>query len=164
MDLEGPVKEIALAYAGLHTSAARNRLHAARLKKDGQKPAAELLTAVADAEEVQARRALMHLRGKIVDSQAHLAELEQTKYTAHSKRFPKISSMLESDGKSTAAEAFEQFGEVAKNHYDLLVAVREADTAAEHYVCQVCGYIAVREPPPKCPVCGAVTGKFKKSS
>jgi rubrerythrin len=164
MEIEGAVKEIALAYAAMLTSAARNRLYAARLKKDGRKTTAELLNAVADAEEVQSRRTLMHLRGKIADATAHLAELEQSKYTDHSKQFPKISNMLERDGQATAAEAFEQFGQVAKNHYDLLVSDRDAPSSRAYFVCQVCGYIAGDEAPPKCPVCGAVTSKFKKAA
>jgi rubrerythrin len=35
------------------------------------------------------------------------------------------------------------------------------DDSTKYYVCQTCGYIAVREIPPNCPVCNAVQEKFR---
>jgi rubrerythrin len=163
MNFDDSVKDLALAYAGLVAAAARNRLYAARLRKDARTPSADLLIAVAGSEEVQSRRILMHLRGKISDPQIYISELAQNKFKAYSNQFPKISSLLRQAGQRTAAEAVEQFGEVAQNHYDLLVAARETETQTDFYICQVCGYIAVDEPPLKCPVCGAVRSKFKPS-
>ncbi|MCP4681937.1 MAG: rubrerythrin family protein, partial [Desulfobacterales bacterium] len=37
-----------------------------------------------------------------------------------------------------------------------------SDRETEYYVCQVCGYVSEDKAPEKCPVCGAVQGKFKK--
>ena len=31
----------------------------------------------------------------------------------------------------------------------------------DYHVCQVCGYIAEREPPDRCPVCNARRGEFR---
>jgi rubrerythrin len=36
-----------------------------------------------------------------------------------------------------------------------------ADESTKYYVCKICGYIAVDEIPPKCPVCNAVQEKFR---
>lgn len=164
MGSEKPETGIAAVFAAESASAARNRLYAARLGQSTEKSRlSELLSAVADAEDVQARRMLMHMRGKIGDPSAHLDALVRRKYAAYTTDYPKIADALANEGMKTAAEAFEQFGEVAKNHFDLIdeVASRRQPGPEAFYVCQVCGFIAAGEPPPKCPVCGAVKAKFK---
>ena len=59
--------DIAMAFARESGSSSRNKLYAARFKKEGKMPLAGLLNAIAESEEIQARRAFMHLRGKIDD-------------------------------------------------------------------------------------------------
>ena len=34
------------------------------------------------------------------------------------------------------------------------------DRDTEYYVCRVCGYVSEDEAPERCPICGAVKGKF----
>jgi len=155
-------KDIAMVFADESTSAARNKLYAARFKKKGKHFLAKLLNAISESEEVHARRAFMHLRGKIGDPDEYFNTLKKTKYEAFATVFPSTSSMLYRNGKKTTAEAFEQFGEVSKNHYDLMSTVsgEVAGDSTTYWVCQVCGYIAVDDAPGKCPVCGAITTKF----
>ncbi|UCH21119.1 MAG: rubrerythrin family protein [Deltaproteobacteria bacterium] len=160
---EKPVNDIALTFAEQSVSAALNRLYAARYKKEGKGFISKLLKAIADSEEVQTRRIRMHLRGKIGDPDEYLQDLMKRKYEDYGRLLPAISAELYQKGKKTAAEAFEQFGEVAKIHYDMLTAAirQESDNPKTYLICQVCGYIAVDDPPSKCPICGAVTAKFK---
>ena len=124
---------------------------------------AGLLNAIAESEEIQARRAFMHLRGKIDDPSEYLIALKKNKFEAFSRLYPGISSELYSAGQKTTAEAFEQFGEVAKVHLDLLENVTDdiESGASGFFVCRVCGYIAADDPPSRCPVCGAVQAKFR---
>ena len=155
--------DMANAYVKSTVSAALNNLYSMRLKKDGKVGLAKLLGAVAFAEEINARRILMHLRGKIEDPTIYVQDLMKIKKESFSEDYPRISKALKQSGSETASEAFEQFGEVAKIHFDLIEKVKgnEVVVASSYHVCAVCGYIAEAEAPEKCPVCGAVKSKFK---
>jgi rubrerythrin len=155
--------DIAMAFARESGSAARNRLYAARFKKEGKMALVGLLNAIAESEEIQARRAFMHLRGKIDNPSEYISALKKSKFEAYSRLYPGMSSKLYNAGQKTTAEAFEQFGEVAKVHLDHLDAVKdEIESRSPRFVvCRVCGYIAADDPPSRCPVCGAVQVKFR---
>ncbi len=158
-------KELLLAFSKESVSAARNRLYAALSEKAGDASTARMLHALADSEEVHARRIMMHLRGKIgSDIDEHLDELISAKRKNFTVEFFEVAEMLHRDGRETAAEAFEQFGETAKAQFELLNRRRKDGSVgtALFYVCQVCGYIAVDAPPKNCPVCHAVESKFRK--
>lgn len=156
------LEKIGESFASASASAARNQLYATMAKSKGEGDIAMLLKAVAASEAVNTKRSLMHLRGKVGDLKEHLETLAREKYDAHATVYPKIATLLYETGSKTTGEMFEQFGQVAKNQYDLLSGLKESDVSATTYfVCQVCGYIATDEPPAKCPVCGAVTAKFE---
>lgn len=150
-----------MAMAAESASAARNRLYAAKAKKEGRTQLARLMTAMATGEQISARRALIYLRGKIGQAEQHLESLRQQKETDAAVGYPACRQTAVSAGDRSAEAAFEQFGQVSYNHASVL-ATADIDTAEhEFYVCQVCGYIAVDAVPEKCPVCGAVPGRFK---
>lgn len=155
---------VAIVFADQCTSAARNTLHAARLKKDHRPALANLLTAISAAEDIQSRRMSMHMRGKIDATAAHLSALRRKKYDDFATVFPKLSTRFGREGAVKTAEAFEQFGEVAKNHYERIneaAGIGSGETAT-FFVCQVCGYIAADFAPARCPVCGAIEAKFRE--
>ena len=154
--------EVALVFADQCASAARNTLHAARMRKARRSALARLLTAISAAEDIQSRRILMQMRGKIDDTAAHLSALHRKKYTDFAEVFPKLAGRFEREGLSKTAEAFEQFGQVAKNHYDRISDAVDNDREEQvaFFLCQVCGYISVEFPPARCPVCGAVEARF----
>lgn len=158
-------QDIAGAYAEASVSAARNRLYAAKARKEGDAGLAKLLDAMAASEEVQANRILMHLRGKIDNpDRDRIKALAEEKFNAYSRLFPKISHDLYTADRKTAGEAFEQFGQVFEGHFRKLEAHLESGAKEEttYYVCGVCGYIAEDDVPNKCPVCGAVAKKFSE--
>ena len=154
---------LAMFFAKESASAARNRVYAQLAKKDGDNVMSNLLNALATAEEVHARRALMHLRGKTGELDEYYESLLESKREAFSTEFPEISKKFEEKGRKTPAEMFAQFGKVAENHYNLLEQTRNEGQEASRtfYVCQVCGYISTDCAPEKCPVCGAVQSRFK---
>lgn len=150
-----------LAMAAESASAARNRLYAAKAKKEGRLPLAKLMTAMAAGEQISARRALIYLRGKIGGAAAHLEALRGQKETVAANAYPAGRQAARSAGDRSAEAAFAQFEKVSRNHAAVL-GTPEIDTADhELYVCQVCGYVAVDAVPEKCPVCGAVPERFK---
>lgn len=155
--------DMAQAFAYMSKSSVLNRLYAAKLKRDGWTLHSKLLRAMARAEEIHARRTLMYIRGKIGDTAGYLEGMLQCKGRDTTQKYPQISEQLNETGKKKAAEAFGQFGEVAKVHLNLLKEVLEerAHDSTNYYVCQICGNIAVDKPSLKCPVCNAVQEKFR---
>ena len=162
MPYEDQDAAVAIVFAGQCTSAARNTLHVAGLRRDHRTVLARLLSAISSAEDIQARRMSMHMRGKIDDTGAHLNALPRKKYDDFADVFPKLAKRFGREGLTKTAEAFEQFGEVAKNHYDR---ISEAASSAQgeemtYFLCQVCGYISAGFAPARCPVCGAIEARF----
>jgi len=153
-----------MAMAAESASAARNRLYAAKAKKDGQGQLAKLMTAMATGEQISARRALIYLRGKIGQSDRHLEVLRHQKQAAAAREYPAAREAAASAGDRSAGAAFEQFEKVSYNHASVLEDPDIAGAEHEFYVCQVCGFIAVDVVPEKCPICGAVPGRFKQAA
>jgi rubrerythrin len=71
----------------------------------------------------------------------------------------------EQDGEETAARAFSQARDVEVEHANLYKRALNdviAQRSTEYYLCTVCGHISEREPPEKCPICGASKSAFEK--
>jgi len=71
----------------------------------------------------------------------------------------------EEDGEQAASVVFFQARDVEELHANLYKRALNhliAQRTTEYYVCTVCGYIAEREPPENCPICGAAEAKFQK--
>ncbi|MGD2151448.1 MAG: hypothetical protein PVJ06_06730 [Desulfobacterales bacterium] len=155
--------DMARAFAYMSKSSVLNRLYAAKLKHNGWTLHSKLLRAIARAEEIHARRTLMYIRGKIGDTAEYLEKMLQCKHLDTTRNYPQISEQLNGTGNKKAAEAFGQFGDVAKVHLHLLKEVIEQGNhdSINYYVCQICGNIAMDKPSLKCSVCNAVPEKFK---
>ena len=109
-----------LAMAKESASAARNRLYAAKAKKDGHLQLAKLMTAMATGEQISARRALIYLRGKIGQAGRHLEMLREQKEADAAHGYPASRKTAASAGDRSAEAAFEQFGKVSHNHAAVL--------------------------------------------
>ncbi|MGD8368254.1 MAG: hypothetical protein PVG78_11460 [Desulfobacterales bacterium] len=151
---------MAMTFAALSASAARNRLFAQKAKAEGNRPVALLLSAMAEGEEIMARRALIALRGKIFPLDDYLAEIADTKGRSAAVSDERAGAAAK-NGDENTADAYRRFGAVTRNHGEQLAGLGR-ETAL--YVCQVCGYIAADEAPDRCPVCNAVAKKFKAHS
>ena len=152
-----------LSFARESASAARNRLYAVKVKKEGQTQNARLLSAMARGEEISARRSLIYLRGKISAVEDHLAELMAAKQTLADEVYPQAREAALQVGDKSAEAALQQFREVNANHARRLEQL-SAEADSPYYVCQVCGYIAAETIPDRCPVCGAVPERFKEEA
>jgi rubrerythrin len=155
-------QEMALAFAKMSKSSALNKLYAAKVKREGNVLLSKLLYSISRSEKIHARRSLMYIRGKIGDPSEYLKHLLHDKLENVSVKYPKISQLSADSGRKKASEAFDQFSKVTKIHLKLLnkALKNSAVESTTYYVCQICGYIAVDEIPPKCPVCNAVPEKF----
>lgn len=151
------------SYAEESRSAARNRTFALKADQEGQPAAARLFRALAEADSVLARRYLLLLGGKIGTTAENLeAALHQSDVLAEENA--RRAQAAASENQPNAESAFDHSRRVRDSHVSLIRGLQEGRTPAkdsDYYVCQICGYISESRAPDRCPICGAIPGKFK---
>ncbi len=158
-------KNLALAFAAESKASVRNEVFAKKADRDGYPQIARLFRAVSDAESVHAYRYLLLLRGKIGSTEENLEAAFQNEIKANVDEYPKLMKDASEEGKKNILKAFSQSRDVESLHAELYKKAMNdmlADRETDYFVCQVCGYVNENEAPEKCPICGAVIGKFKK--
>ena len=160
-------KNLALAFAAESKASVRNETFARKAEMEGYSQIARLFRAVSDAESVHARRYLMLMRGKIGSTEENLEAAFQNEIKANVEEYPKLIKEAAEDENRNVMKAFSQARDVESFHAELYKKALNdmvSDRETEYYVCQVCGYISEDQAPDKCPVCGAVTEKFRQIS
>lgn len=158
-------KNLALAFAAESKASVRNEVFAKKADRDGYPQIARLFRAVSDAESVHAHRYLLLLRGKIGSTEENLEAAFQNEIKANVDEYPKLIKDASGEGKENVVKAFSQSRDVESRHAELYKKAMNdmlSERETTYFVCQVCGYVSEDEAPEKCPICGAVTGKFKK--
>jgi rubrerythrin len=125
---------------------------------------AHLFRAVAAAESVHSRRHFATLES-VADTQSNLERAFQSENAVNGVHYLKMLQEAEEDGEEAASIVFSQIRDVEGFHANLYKKALDhliAQRSTEYYVCSVCGYVSEREPPERCPVCGAPTPKFQK--
>lgn len=157
-------QNLAQAFAAESRAAARNTAFAQKADHDGQPQIGRLFRALADSESIQARRYLMLLRGKIGSTPDNLEAAFRQLFKSYEEEYPRMIREAEEEGQKTAESSFNQSREVETTLMTLLKKGRNnelSDVDLDYYVCQICGFISKTQVPEKCPVCGAIPGKFK---
>ncbi len=158
-------KNLAYAFAAESKASTRNTAFAQKADQEGYHQIARLFRAVAEAEAVHARRYLLLMRGKVGPTEENLKRAFENEIKANVEEYPRLIQEAVEEEESAAERAFSQSRDVESRHAELYkkalqYMVSERETI--YHVCQVCGYVAEDEAPLKCPVCGAVKGKFKE--
>jgi len=157
-------KNLALTLAADSKAAARHTAFAQKADHEADSRAARLFRALSDSKSVQARRCLLLLRGKIGTTRENLETALEQERRAYEEAYPVLVREAEEEGMKTAEMIFSQSREVAPVQGVLLEKALQADEETgpvDYYVCQVCGYLSENRAPEKCPICGAIPGKFK---
>jgi rubrerythrin len=158
-------KNLAYAFAAESKAAARNAAFAQKAEHDGYPQIARLFRAISEAESVHARHYLMLMRGKIGSTEENLETAFNNEIKANAEEYPKLIAEASEEGMKAVEKAFSLSRDVESRHAELYkkaMAAMAGDRETVYYVCQVCGYVSEDKPPDKCPICGAVTGKFKR--
>jgi rubrerythrin len=146
---------------------AHHRLLAFARKADdeGYEQVARLFRAVAAAEGVHAERHLRLLGEAYVRStEENLQYSFEQEMTVNQVYYPDFIREAEEEGEPTAAVTFKQARDVEEGHAALYKRALNAmlrEETHDYHVCQVCGYVAEREAPDRCPVCNAKREKFR---
>ena len=157
-------KNLAYSFAAESKAAVRNEAFGKKADSEGYSQIARLFRAVSNAESVHARRYLLLMRGKIGSTEENIETAFQNEIKANVEEYPKLIKDASDEGKESVLRAFSQSRDVENRHAELYKKAMNdmlADRETDYYVCQICGYVSEDEAPDKCPVCGAVKGKFK---
>lgn len=140
-------------------------MFAKRAEQDDLPQIAHLFRAVAAAESVHSRRHFALLES-LADTQTNLERAFQTENAVNGIHYLKMLQEAEDDKEEAAVLVFSQARDVEGFHAKLYKKALDhliAQRPTEYYVCTTCGYLAEREPPDTCPVCGAPKERFQKT-
>jgi rubrerythrin len=150
------------AFAGESQANRRYLAFAKRADKEGYPQAAKLFRAAAEAETVHAHAHLRALGG-IGTTEANLKEAISGETHEFNTMYPAMIEAAKAEGNKAAERSFSYANEVEKIHAALYQKASDnldSLEAVDYYVCSVCGYTCEKEPPEKCPVCGAEAKAF----
>ena len=156
-------RNLASAFAEQSKAAVRNAAFALKAEQEGYPQLAKLFRAVADADSVHARRFLLLMRGKIGTTEENLKAALRSEADAHREHYPAMVKDAREASKAVK-KAFSQSMKTDGEHAELYSKAMTdmlAEKKAEYYVCQICGHIE-HFVPENCPICGAVSGRFKR--
>ena len=155
---------LANAFASESKAAVRNAAFALKAEQEGHPKLARLFRAVANADSIHARRFLLLMRGKIGTTEENLKAALQGEADANKEYYPEMVKDARESSKAVR-KAFAQSMETDGQHADLFERALEGmleESEPNYYVCQICGHISEGFVPENCPVCHAVSGRFKK--
>jgi rubrerythrin len=152
------------AFVGEAKAYQRLLMFAKKAEEEGLPQIAHLFRAVAASESIHSRRHFALLES-VADTQTNLERSFQTENAVNGIYYLRMLQEAEQDGEEAAASAFSQARDVEAGHAKLYKRALDdliAQRSTDYYVCTVCGYLAEREPPEECPICGAPKLKFEK--
>jgi rubrerythrin len=157
-------KNLKEAFAGESQANRKYLAWAKKADQDGNKKAAKLFRAVAEAETVHAHNHLRELGG-IKSTKENLEAALSGEVFEFEKMYPAMISEAGEEGQAGAERSFNFANEVEKVHAGLFRKALDElgkDVDAVFYVCQVCGHTVENEPPDECPVCKSKKVAYKK--
>jgi rubrerythrin len=157
-------KNLGDAFAGESQANRKYLAFAKHAEQEGYKPVAKLFRAAAEAETVHAHAHLKTLGGvgKTVDNLKTAIAGETHEFK---KMYPEFIEEAKKEGNKAAERSFTYANEVEKVHAGLYQKALDnlgKNVEVDYFVCSVCGMTVEKEPPEKCPVCGAAKKAFFK--
>jgi rubrerythrin len=154
MQLE--TEPLADAFVRQSIAAAKNRVRAQKAAQE-QSPVQTLFLALAQGQEVQAKKALLLLRGRIGLTVENLAEALQESREMAVETLP-WTVLAQAEGDRAAGALLMQMARAQASH--LAVHEPSASATTVYHVCIICGHIHAGADPGRCPVCQALPEKF----
>ncbi|MBN1933121.1 MAG: rubrerythrin family protein [Anaerolineae bacterium] len=155
------------AFAGESQAHLKYKIFADQSEKEGFPEVARLFRAVAYAEEVHATNHFKQLYG-VGDTVHNLEAAYGGENYENTEMYPAFDAVAKLQGEKGAmlsihyALEAEKIHEVMYRDAQALVKQGEDRNALPVYICPVCGYTVIGEPPEKCPVSKTPREKFVK--
>ncbi|SDF48342.1 rubrerythrin family protein [Sporomusa acidovorans] len=156
-------KNLAAAFAGESQANRKYLAFAKQADSEGHTQAAKLFRAAAEAETIHA---LAHLKamGVVKSTAENLKAAVEGETYEFEAMYPDFIKIAKEENHAAAARTFTLANEAEKVHAELykkaLANMSNGETY-EYYICSVCGHIAEKEAPERCPICGAKAQAYK---
>jgi rubrerythrin len=150
------------AFAGESQANRRYLAFAKQAEKEKLQQVAKLFRAAAEAETVHAHAHLRALGG-IGSTTENLKEAISGETHEFKSMYPAMIEAAKEEGNKAAERSFTYANEVEKVHAGLYQKALDnlgKNEDVDYYICSVCGMTVEKEPPEKCPVCGAAKKAF----
>jgi rubrerythrin len=153
------------AFAGESQAHMKYLAFAAQAEKEGKTNVARLFQAIAYAEQVHAINHLKEL-GQVGDTVANLESAISGENFEVDEMYAAYLEVAELQGEKGAARSMNYAIEAEKIHAQMYTEAKKSAEAGNDveigkvYVCPVCGFTHIGEPPERCPVCKAKRERF----
>ena len=156
-------KNLAAAFAGESQANRKYLAFAKQADTEGHPQAAKLFRAAAEAETIHAHT---HLRamGAIKSTAENLQTAVSGETYEFESMYPEFIKIAKEENNTTALRTFTLANEAEKVHAELYkkaLANIDSEESFDYYICTVCGHIAEKNAPEKCPICGAKAQAYK---
>jgi rubrerythrin len=155
------------AFAGESQAHMKYLIFADKAEEEGRLNVARLFRAIAYAEQVHAANHLNAL-GTVGSTSVNLqAAIDGETYEVE-EMYPAYKAVAELQQERRAMQSMNFALEAEKIHAGMYQKAKQAVDGGSDiklgdvFICSVCGYTVEGGAPERCPVCGAVRGKFKK--
>jgi rubrerythrin len=154
------------ALAGESQAHLKYMAFAAQAEKEGKANIARLFRAIAYAEQVHAINHLKELGG-VGDTVANLQAAIDGENFEVDEMYAAYLQVAEAQGEKGARRTMTYAIEAEKIHAEMYAQAKAKAEAGQDlagdtvYICPVCGFTHIGEPPDRCPVCNAKKEKFK---
>jgi rubrerythrin len=159
-------ENLSAALAGESQAHIRYLAFSARADREGKANIARLFKAIAYAEQVHATNHLKELKG-IGDTTANLQAAINGENFEVDEMYAAYLAVAQEQGEKGAERSMNYAFEAEKIHARLYAAAFDCAKDGEDmaigdvYVCPVCGFTHIGEPPERCPVCNTKKERFQ---
>lgn len=156
-------KNLSAAFAGESQANRKYTYFAKQAEAEGYTQAAKLFRAAAEAEHLHAFAELKALGGIKTTAENLKTAIAGETYEFETM-YPEFIKVAKEENNTAAARAFHLANEAEKVHAELykkVLANLDSKESFDYYLCTVCGHIAEKEAPEKCPICGAKSQAYK---
>ena len=150
------------AFAGESQANRRYLAFAQRAADEYKEGIYKLFYAIAEGETIHALKHLQHMKA-VKSTRENIEAAMSGEMHEFKSMYPEMVADAKAEGQKGAEIVLTHAMEVEKVHHDLLQqALEQLDDfpVQDYYICPACGYIAAREAPETCPVCGARKSAF----
>ncbi|WP_425059764.1 Nigerythrin [Sporomusa carbonis] len=156
-------KNLAAAFAGESQANRKYLAFAKQADAEGYPQAAKLFRAAAEAETIHAHAHLKAM-GMIKSTAENLKAAVEGETYEFEAMYPDFIKVAKEENNTAAVRTFHLANEAEKVHAELYQKALNNLSNGEsydYYLCTVCGHIAEKEAPEKCPICGAKAQAYK---
>ncbi len=158
-------KNLAAAFAGESQANRKYLAFSKQAASEGHDQVAKLFRATAEAETIHAH-SHFKVMGGIKSTAENLKAAVEGETYEFTVMYPEFIKEAEKEGNTQALRTFTMANSAEAGHaaiYQKALDRLGKNETTDYYVCTVCGLLHEgKQPPEKCPICGAAAAAFKK--